>query len=183
MSRRSRSREDVAARSLDSGGSPRRETELLGFYDRIRSRVLTFVERRGSRLGRRLTEALLVVPDILLLLIRIVLDPSVPRETRAVVGGGLAYFLLPLDVVPEILVGPPGYVEDLLVASTVLAFAFGDDLERRAERYWSGSDGLRRVLGDIAETSSRLLGVDVERRVETVVARLLRSRGGPSDAS
>lgn len=159
---------------------PERRSELLGVYDRIRARVLSYVERRGSRLGRRLAETLLVVPDVLLLLIRLVLDPSVPRETRAVVGGGLAYFLLPLDVVPELLVGPPGYLEDLLVASTVLAFAFGDDLERYAERYWSGSDHLRRVLGDIADSTSRLLGTDIERRVEAVVSRLLRRRDAGS---
>lgn len=161
----------------------RREADLLGFYDRVRSRLVRSVERRSPRMGPRLVETLLVVPDVLLLLIRLVLDPAVPRPARAVIGGGLAYFLLPFDVVPEILVGPPGYVEDLLVASTVLAYALGDDLEAYAERYWSGGDDLRRVLADIASSASRLLSTDVERRVEKVLDRLLKRGGGEPRAS
>lgn len=161
-----------------SAAEARREVELLGFYDRVRRRVLRAVERRGPRLGRRLVDTLLIVPDVLLLLVRLVLDPDVPRSSRAVIGGGLAYFLLPFDVVPEILVGAPGYVEDLLVASVVLACALGDDLEVYGQRYWSGPEDLRRVLGDIAASASRLVGADVERRLEKVLDRLLRRGGG-----
>lgn len=161
-------------RAPRAGAEARREAELLGFYDRVRSRVVGSVERRSPRMGRPLVETLLVVPDILLLLIRLVLDPTVPRRARALIGGGLAYFLLPFDVVPEILVGAPGYLEDVLVASTVLAYALGDDLEVYATRYWSGGDDLRRVLADISSSASRLLGTDVERRVERVMDRLLK---------
>ncbi|MDX1643121.1 MAG: DUF1232 domain-containing protein [Thermoanaerobaculia bacterium] len=163
--------------AIDPSGDRR---ELLGFYDRVRRRVLDHVERRGPRLGRRLAETLLLVPDVLLLLVRLLLDPEVPRQARAVVGGGLAYFLLPFDVVPEILVGAPGYVEDLLVATTVLACALGDDLERYAERHWSGPSDVRRALGDLGESASQLVGLDIEKRVERVVARRLkRGRRAP----
>lgn len=158
--------------------------ELLGFYDRVRQRVLAYLDRRSSRLGRRLVETLLLVPDVLLLLVRLVLDPEVPREARAVIGGGLAYFLLPLDVVPEILVGAPGYVEDLLVATTVLACALGDDLERLAARHWSGPHDVRRALGDLGESASRLIGIDIEKRLERVVLRRLKpSRPAPPATS
>src|SRR5687768_14301139 len=77
-----------------------RESRLLGFYDRLRERILETVERRGGRLGSASVRALLLVPDIFMLLVRLALDPEVPGGTRALIGGALAYFILPIDLLP-----------------------------------------------------------------------------------
>ena len=135
-------------------------------------------------MGAKTAEALLLVPDVLLLLIRLSLDRDVPRDSKAIIGGGLAYFLLPADLAPEIVIGPIGYLDDLMIARTVIAHALGPDLEKFADRHWSGSVSLRQVLTDVSRNGEQLLGVDLSARVERLISRRFLSRGrGASAAS
>ncbi len=146
-------------------------TGLLSFYDRLRRRVLAAMERRGGRLGPAAVKALLLVPDVFMLLVRLALDREVPAATRALIGGALAYFILPLDLFPEGVLGPGGYVEDLVLAVGVLATALGGEVESRARLYWSGPEDLRVVLRDVARTAHSLLGEDLYGRVRKLLAR------------
>lgn len=144
-------------------------TGLLSFYDGLRRRIVRAAER--GHLPRPATETLLVAPDVLVLLARLMLDRDVPASSRSLIGGALAYFLLPVDMLPEALLGVGGYVDDVVLASLVLAHAFGDDLEHIAERHWSGPRALRRVVGDIARTGELLLGERMWSRLRRVLAR------------
>ncbi|NJL26940.1 MAG: DUF1232 domain-containing protein [Thermoanaerobaculia bacterium] len=146
---------------------------LLSTYDRLRSRITATLERRGGRLSEQTVDALLLVPDVFVLLVRLMLDKTVPKETRMMVGGALAYFILPADLLPEILLGGAGYVDDLVLAVAVLAQVFGDDLEPYAERHWSGSKKLRTVIADVLEAAHGLLG----RRLYDRLLALLSRRG------
>ncbi|MEM8962174.1 MAG: DUF1232 domain-containing protein [Acidobacteriota bacterium] len=148
-------------------------TGLLSFYDRLRQRITDFVEERTGELGGKTAEALLVVPDIFILLTRLALDRDVPNETRALVASALAYFVLPFDILPEGFVGPMGFVDDLILAVAVLTHVFDDELEPITERYWSGSAQLRSVLGDVLDTAHALVGKSVFGRL----IGLLEKRG------
>jgi uncharacterized membrane protein YkvA (DUF1232 family) len=150
---------------------------LLGFYDRVRGRIEAYLERRAGRAGAKVAAALLLVPDVLLLLVRLFLDRDVPRASRTLIGGALAYFLLPADLAPEIVLGPVGFLDDLVIACTVLAHAVGPDLEVWAERYWSGSKGLREVLTEITQAGNSLLGTRMSQRVDRVLQRRLLKQG------
>ena len=162
---------------LDPRDAAAGDRRLLGFYDHVRARVEGYLERRAGKTGARVAAALLLVPDVLLLLVRLFLDREVPRSSRALIGGALAYFLLPADLAPEIVIGPVGYLDDLIIACTVLAHALGPDLEVWAERYWSGSRGLREVLTEITQVGNSLLGVKMSKRIDRVLERRLLKQG------
>jgi uncharacterized membrane protein YkvA (DUF1232 family) len=153
-----------------AGGAGLPSTGLLSFYDRLRARIVARVERRGG-LGAAAVKALLLVPDVFILLARLLLDPEVPGSARAVVGGALAYFVLPLDLMPEALLGAGGYLDDLVLATAVLAHAFTGELEPFARKHWSGTDELRVVLADVAGAAQGLLGADLYGRLRRVLAR------------
>jgi len=144
---------------------------MLAFYDRLRGRVVAAIEKRGGRLGRGAVDALLVVPDLFMLLVRLALDPQVPASTRGLIGGALAYFVLPFDLLPEALVGGLGFMDDVVLAAAVLTQALGPDLEPRARRYWSGRHELREVLRDVIGAAQSLLGENLVGRLERVLAR------------
>jgi uncharacterized membrane protein YkvA (DUF1232 family) len=148
---------------------------LLSFYDRLREKILQTIERRAGRPGSKLTEdavrALMLVPDVFILLVRLTLDKEVPGSARAMIGGALAYFILPFDLLPEAILGPIGYLDDLVLAAAVLAQAFGGDLEPYARKHWSGSEDLRVVLQDITGTAQQLLGEKVYDRLRRLLSR------------
>lgn len=146
-------------------------TGLLSFYDRLRARIVAAAESRGGRLARVPTETLLLIPDLFLLLARMSLDREVPREVRVIVTGALAYFILPVDLLPEAFVGPTGFVEDMVLACAVLSQVLSEDLEPFAERHWSGSDRLRDVLAQVSGGATALLGEGLYGRLRTLLAR------------
>ena len=61
------------------------------------------------------------------------------------------------DLLPEAILGGAGFMDDLVLASAVLAQAFGGDLEPYARRHWSGSEDLRVVLRRYRSFFHRLL--------------------------
>lgn len=162
---------EAASEAAFAGQAELPSSGLLSFYDGLRPRLVKAVERRGGRLGATAVKALLLVPDVFILLVRILLDPEVPGSARALVGGALAYFVLPLDLMPEAVVGGAGYVEDLVLAVAVLAHTFTGDLEPFARKHWSGPEDLRVVIGDITSAAQGLLGANLYGRVQRVLAR------------
>lgn len=148
-------------------------TGLLSFYDRLREAIFKVVEKRGGKLSEGTVRALMLVPDVFILLVRLALDKEVPGSSRALIGGAIAYFILPFDLLPEAILGPAGYLDDLVLATAVLAQAFGGDLEPYARKHWSGKEDLRIVIRDISETAQSLLGQNLYDRLR----RLLSSRG------
>lgn len=167
---------DAARAERESEEALSRGTELpssglLSFYDRLREAIFKVVEKRGGKLSEGTVRALMLVPDVFILLVRLALDKEVPRSSRALIGGAIAYFILPFDLLPEAILGPVGYLDDLVLAAAVLAQAFGGDLEPYARKHWSGKEDLRVVIRDITETAQSLLGQNLYDRLRRLLSR------------
>src|SRR5581483_1627328 len=85
-------RERQAEEAFVAGGAPAADDAQGGermhsFYDRLRGRIVRTLDRRGGGLGRGVADALLLVPDMFMLLVRLARDPEVPRGSRALIGG------------------------------------------------------------------------------------------------
>jgi uncharacterized membrane protein YkvA (DUF1232 family) len=145
--------------------------DLLGFYDRLRTRVLETVERRAGRLPEDVIIALLLAPDIFILLVRLVFDKEVPRRSRLLIGGAIAYWISPFDLLPEAILGPIGYLDDLVVAVAVVSQVFTGDLEPYARKHWTGKQDLKEVLHDINAAARSLLGPAVHGKVKRLLSR------------
>ena len=86
-------------------------------YDRLRSRVVS--PHPGTRSG--MGDVLLLLPDLTVLLFRLVLDSRVPVPSKVIALLGVGYALSPIDLIPATLFGPIGLVDDLLVVSAALS--------------------------------------------------------------
>jgi uncharacterized membrane protein YkvA (DUF1232 family) len=86
-------------------------------YDTLRQRV---VQREPGE-GSGLSDMLLLLPDLTVLLLRLMRDRRVPRLPKLIAVLGIGYVLSPIDLLPAILLGPIGLVDDLLVVSAALS--------------------------------------------------------------
>ena len=154
----------ISPRPVAADGEPV-SSGLLSYYGRLRSRVEAYVEKRGGRLGPAAAETLLLAPDLVVLLLRLTVDREVPGSVRSLAGGALLYFVVPVDLMPEVLVGPAGFLDDVVLAAGVLAELLQRDMEPWLDRHWSGSRRLRLVLRDVALSASWLLGGGLYERV------------------
>lgn len=154
-------------------------TGLLSFYDRLRERISEVIEEKGGNLASHTIQALLLVPDVFILLVRLSLDKEVPKGTRVLIGSALAYFMLPADFLPELFLGPMGFLDDLILGLMVLAQSFGKDLEPYTAKHWSGSQSIRKVLEDVLGAADSLVGHNIYGRLQDVLAK----RGFEMDAT
>jgi uncharacterized membrane protein YkvA (DUF1232 family) len=136
-------------------------------YDRMRER---FVEREpGGRSGFR--DLLLVLPDLTILLLRLLLDRRVPMLQKGVAMAGIAYVLSPIDLVPALIFGPVGLLDDLFVVAACLSRLLNHVHPDVVRGHWSGQ-------GDALETIQNVMGwfeKEVRLRVSDL-GKILRGR-------
>lgn len=143
------------------------------FYRRLRDRVKRWAQKRKIS-GKRL-EYLLAAPDLFVLLSRLTLDERVPTRTKAKVAAGLAYFLTPLDMIPDFL-GPPGFLDDVVVAAWILNTVVVqlNELDPAIiEEHWEGEEDVLERVAWIVERAEEVLG----KGMNFVVRRLRSGRG------
>ena len=80
-------------------------------YERLRSRMTTAEPGAGS--GPR--DLVLLLPDLTVLLMRLL------RSSKVVALLGVGYVLSPIDLLPTLIFGPLGLVDDLLVVTATLS--------------------------------------------------------------
>jgi uncharacterized membrane protein YkvA (DUF1232 family) len=128
--------------------SVRRE-KAIRFYDRLRKRIRSYLER-GGRVAEKFGDFLLLVPDVFILLWRLANDRRVNGKHKVLLGSGVAYFIFPFDVIPEAIVGPIGYLDDLLFGVYILNKMLADTDVAILREHWSGDqdllDSMKKVL-------------------------------------
>jgi uncharacterized membrane protein YkvA (DUF1232 family) len=136
-------------------------------YDRMRER---FVEREpGGRSGMR--DLLLVLPDLTILLLRLLRDRRVPMLQKGVAMAGIAYVLSPIDLMPALLFGPVGLLDDLFVVAACLSRLLNHVHPDVVRGHWSGQ-------GDALETIQNVTGwfeKEISLRVSDL-GKILRGR-------
>lgn len=128
-------------------------------YDRLRSR-LGSVEP-GARSGIR--DLLLFLPDLVVLLVRLSSDPRVPASSKALALFGVGYVLSPIDLLPEILFGPFGFVDDLLVAAAAVSRIVNHVHPDLVRSHWSGAGDALEVVRRVTSWSESIVGKAVTR--------------------
>ncbi|MDX1581980.1 MAG: DUF1232 domain-containing protein [Thermoanaerobaculia bacterium] len=138
------------------------------FYDRLRVTMADFVEKRGPKLGRA-KEYLLLVPDVFILLFRLLRDDRVSAQDKALLGTGLAYFIFPLDVMPEAIVGPMGFLDDLVFAAFILNKMLLDTDESILREHWSGEQDVLAMIRKVLRAADTLVNKKFVERVKKIV--------------
>jgi uncharacterized membrane protein YkvA (DUF1232 family) len=135
------------------------------FYDRLRARVAT--PEPGAPSGLR--ELVLLLPDLTVLLGRLLRDPRVPLAPKLVAFVGLGYVLSPIDLLPEVLLGPIGLADDLLVVTAALSRLLNDVHPDVVRHHWPGQGDALEAIQRVTAWSRRLLGP----RLAAALRRLL----------
>lgn len=132
-------------------------------YDRLRSR-LAEAQPGGTS---SLRDLVLLLPDLTVLLARLLRDRRVPRGSKLVALIGLGYVLSPIDLLPEFLLGPVGLVDDVLVVTAALSHLLNDVHPDVVRSHWSGKgdalDAIQRATAWSRGFVGRNLGAAIRR--------------------
>lgn len=136
-------------------------------YDRLRANVAL----PKGHLAAGLADLILLLPDLVVLLLRLVRDPRVPIGSKIIAGAAAAYVLSPIDLMPELILGPFGLIDDLLVVGAALSKLMESVHPDLLRHHWPGD-------GDVLEAVRRVTmwGHDqFTTRIPAIVRRIFRS--------
>jgi uncharacterized membrane protein YkvA (DUF1232 family) len=132
-------------------------------YDRLRAAIVA--PQPGRRSGMR--DMLLLLPDLTVLLMRLLRDERVPVGGKAIAVIGIGYVLSPIDVLPSFLFGPIGLIDDLFIVTAALARVIHYVHPDVVRSHWSGQGDALDAIRRATEWS--------ETRVKSVLLRFLPS--------
>lgn len=130
---------------------------LDDFYKRFRARLDAWLE---SDRGRRYRHAryLILAPDLFHLLVRLALDGRVPGRERALLVAAVAYVVSPADFLPELVLGPVAFADDLVLMALVVNRVLKKVPREVVLEHWSGRQDLLDAVQGILEAADRIVG-------------------------
>ena len=147
---------EAAARE-ESAPPPERATR---FYDRLRKSIRRYVDNKGAALGKT-ADFLLLVPDFFILLWRLTTDSRVTSKDKVLLGSAIAYYVFPFDILPEALLGPMGFMDDLVFGVFVLNRMLRETDPNILREHWSGSEDLLASIQRVLNAAESLVGKDM----------------------
>ena len=142
----------------------RTEEQREGFYTKLRNRITDWAASKTGRENRWL-DVLLVAPDFFHLLCRLMADPDVPAAQKAKAGALIAYYISPLDFMPEAIMGPFGYADDVALAAWFVNQLVNQINPAIVARNWAGSTDMLKQVHHISEVGDEMLGGGMWKKV------------------
>ena len=118
---------------------------------------------------------ILLVPDFFYLLVRLTLDDRIPAIDKAKFAGVIAYFFSPIDFLPEALLGPVGYLDDLVLACYVLNLYINQQDETGkavVQELWPGDQDVLNTIQSVLQKADEWLGSGLWEKIKNVYRKL-----------
>jgi mannose-6-phosphate isomerase len=128
-----------------------------GFYRSLRAQVKAWAESHSGK-DHPWLRYVLLAPDLLHLLLCLMADPKVPAKPKSMLAGVLAYFLLPVDLMPESLIGPVGYLDDVALTAFALNQLLSQTDPEVLRGHWAGDGDILEVIQEIVKRADEMIG-------------------------
>jgi len=136
----------------------------LDFYQKLRRKIKDWETKEGA--NHKWAEYILLAPDFFHLLCKLATDKEVPTKEKAMLAGAIAYFISPIDVIPEGIIGPAGYVDDIALAAFVLNSIIKNCNEEIVLKHWAGEEDLLELIKRILKIADEMVGSSLWRKTK-----------------
>lgn len=134
-------------------------------YDRVRRRLVDSTPGESSRFR----DIILLLPDLTMLLARLMRDRRVPLVQKSIAVAGVAYVLSPIDLMPALIFGPLGVLDDVFVVAACLSRLLNHVHPDVVRSHWSGQGDALDVIQDVTawfESQFKLRVSDLKARMK-----------------
>ncbi len=128
--------------------------EQQDFYLKLRKKIEGYLAKHPSKYSNYL----LLAPDLFHLLVRLSLDPRVPTGKKAKFAAVIAYFISPIDLLPEALLGPLGYLDDIALTAYVINDFINETDSAIVRELWAGDQDILTVVKNIITAADKMIG-------------------------
>lgn len=140
------------------------------FYQQLRKRVVRWSETEEGK-SYQWTRWILMAPDLFHLLVKLTLDSRISVYDKAKLAAATAYFIAPLDFLPELILGPMGYADDIVIAATVLNQLVNSTPEEIIQEHWAGEGDVLKKVQAIIYMADEMIGSGLFKKIRKVIDR------------
>jgi len=140
------------------------------YYLQLRDKVSAWFEKNAEQ-KPEYANYILLVPDFFYLLVRLTLDGRIPAIDKAKFAGVIAYFFSPIDFLPEALLGPVGYLDDLVLACYVINLYINKQDEAGKEvvrELWPGDQDVLNTVQSVLQKADEWVGSGLLKKIKDV---------------
>lgn len=137
------------------------------FYYRLREKIENWLADKGK--SKKTAEFIMLAPDMFYLLWKLSIDSGVSLQSRGILAAAVVYFISPLDLLPEAIFGPVGFLDDIALSAYVLNRIVNDTPLQLVKRYWAGKQDILMVIKNVLINADRLLGKGLWNRLRRKV--------------
>lgn len=141
----------------------------MDFYEKLRSRIVNWLDTETGK-ENKWAEYLLLVPDFFYLLIKLASDEDVPKNEKAKLILAIAYFISPIDLLPEALLGPLGFLDDLALSAYVLNSIINKVSPEIVEKYWVGDGEVLLLIRGVLAKADEMIGSGLWEKIKRFVS-------------
>ena len=138
------------------------------FYLQLRDKVSQWFETNADQ-KPEFANYVLLVPDFFYLLVRLTLDDRIPAMDKAKFAGVIAYFLSPIDFLPEALLGPLGYLDDLVLTCYVLNLYLNQQEganKQVVKELWPGDQDVLNTIQSVLQKADKWIGSGLLKKIK-----------------
>lgn len=140
------------------------DQEKYDFYQSLREKVNVWL-KSGSGKKHKYAKYIMWAPDLFHLLLKLSLDKDVSSKNKAKLAATIVYFISPIDLIPEGLIGPVGYIDDIALAAYTLNSIINETDSTLVEEYWAGDEDVIIVIEQIIAFANNTLSTDLIRKL------------------
>jgi len=127
------------------------------FYQKIRKDVKHWLNNNLDK-ENKWGEYILVAPDLFHLLCKLTADSKIPSNKKLKLVAGIAYFISPIDLLPEAFLGPIGYLDDIAVTAYILNDIINEVDPQIVRNHWAGEQDILDLVKTILANADKMIG-------------------------
>jgi len=139
--------------------------EEKDFYKNIRKKINDWLESNTGK-NHQWREYILLAPDLFHLLTKLSLDKEIPESKKIKLYATIAYFISPIDLLPEALCGPVGFLDDIALSAYVLKDVINNVDPKIVKRNWAGDKDILVLVKTIIANANNFLGGRILKKIK-----------------
>jgi len=140
------------------------------YYQRLRKQIRDWLHSdEGEK--HQWAGYLLFAPDLFHLMWKLSGDPDVDKKDKGKLIVAIAYFISPIDLIPEAIVGPVGYLDDIALAAYVLHGMINHTDPEVLRRHWAGDGDVLEVIKKVLASADKMMSSSIFNKLKRLVGK------------
>lgn len=150
---------------------------------KLKTKIMNWAKDHGVGLTKEITDLILALPELMLLLIKLIKDPRVSAEIKLKITLAVAYVVSPVDLIPEALGSTLGFVDDTLAMAVLIAGLVEEIPNEVISDNWTGRPDILELIIKGKDLLSKLLPSNVAEKLISLFSISKSEAAVSNDAS